>query len=87
MSERFLTLGNEKDSADVEFPTREISGVEPPNPMFLAAHAAFAKVLHLSGAAAFMDKLERDAEEVSLRMHQTNDFTMELSSRLAIWAH
>jgi hypothetical protein len=43
---------------DVEFPTREESSVEPPNPEYLNVHAAFAKVLHLCGAAEYMDSVE-----------------------------
>jgi hypothetical protein len=47
---------------DVEFPTREESSVEPPNPDYLRVHAAFANVLHLCGAAAYIWKIEMDAQ-------------------------
>lgn len=80
-------LSTGKNSAVVEFSPEAISGIEPPNPEFLAIHAAFAKVLHLSGAAEFADKVEREAEGVSLCMHQTDYFAAALSSKLAIWAH
>jgi hypothetical protein len=70
----------------VEFQT--LAGIEPPNPEFLKIHAAFAKVLHISGAAEFMERLKKDEErEVSLFMHPTNDFAMVLGCRLAILAN
>jgi len=50
------------DEVDVEFRTLAQSGVEPPNPAFLRAHAAFAKVLSLCGAIQYLESVERDAE-------------------------
>ena len=38
--------------------------IPPPNPMYIAIHAAFAKVLHLSAAAEYVDALFRDDEEL-----------------------
>lgn len=46
---------------DVEFNTG--TGVNPPEPRFLQIHAAFAKVLHLSGAAEYVDRVERETEK------------------------
>jgi hypothetical protein len=63
------------DEVDVEFPTLEESTVEPPNPAYLKVHAAFAKVLHLSGVAEYIERVERDAEmEDTLRPGWGNGF-------------
>jgi hypothetical protein len=79
-------LSNGQASADVEFQT--LAGIEPPNPEFLKIHAAFAKVLHISGVAEFMNRLQKDDErEVPLFMHPTNDFATALDHRLAILAN
>jgi hypothetical protein len=37
-----------------------------PSPELLALHAACAKVAHLSGAGEYIDKLDRDAEELDV---------------------
>ncbi|KAH9026718.1 hypothetical protein EDB83DRAFT_1926692 [Lactarius deliciosus] len=78
---RFLTNGSREE--DVEFPTLEESSVEPPNPDYLKVHAAFAKVLHLCGAAQYMDGVELDAEmEGTLRPNGETDFGSYLQSKL-----
>ena len=65
---RTLTTG--LSEVDVEFRTQEESFVEPPNPEYLKVHAAFAKVLHLCGAAEYIENVERDAEmEGNLRLN------------------
>jgi len=46
---------------DVEFQTRAQSSVDLPNPAFLRAHAAFAKVLSLCDATQY---LESDAKRI-----------------------
>ncbi|KAH8993056.1 hypothetical protein EDB86DRAFT_2830278 [Lactarius hatsudake] len=51
------TLSNGSLDSDVEFPTLEVSSVEPPNPNCLKIHAAFAKVLHLCGVAEYIETL------------------------------
>jgi hypothetical protein len=48
---------------DVEFPTREESSVEPPNPDYLKVHAAFARVLNLCGAVDYITRVELKAKE------------------------
>jgi hypothetical protein len=55
-------LSNGSREVDVEFPTLEESSDEPPNPDYLRVHTSFAKVLHLSGAADYIERVERDAE-------------------------
>jgi hypothetical protein len=53
---RMGQLANGHVTADVEF--RANGGVPSPNPQFLKIHAAFAKVLARSQAAAYMDRVE-----------------------------
>jgi len=38
----------------------------PPSRQLLALHAACARVVHTSGAADFLDKLESDAEKIAV---------------------
>jgi hypothetical protein len=77
-------LSNGSDEVDVEFPTLEESNVEPPNPAYLKVHAAFAKVLHLSGAAQYIESVERNAEmEGTLRLDGKTDFASYLQSKIA----
>jgi hypothetical protein len=83
-----MRLTNGLDEVDVEFPTLEESTVEPPNPTYLKVHAAFAKVLHLSGAAEYIEKVERDAEmEGTLRLDGETDFGSYLQSKIAVVAY
>jgi len=49
-------LANGHATADVEFLAN--TGVPSPNPQFLKIHAAFAKVLARSQAAAYMDRIK-----------------------------
>lgn len=37
--------------------------IEPPAPRLLAVHCAIARILHLSGAGEYIDKIFRDMEE------------------------
>ncbi|KAJ7242608.1 hypothetical protein B0H12DRAFT_848942 [Mycena haematopus] len=58
---------------------------EPPNPEYLKVHAAFAQVLHLSGAAEFLEELRRDAEHMEmLYLDGQVDFGVALASQLAV---
>ncbi|KAF9643148.1 hypothetical protein BDM02DRAFT_3104817 [Thelephora ganbajun] len=41
-------------------------GAPPPDPQLLALHATCARVAHMSGAAEFLDELERKAEETNV---------------------
>jgi hypothetical protein len=47
----------------VTFSTPDPVKFPVPSPTYLAIHAACAKVAHLSGAAEFIDKLDRDIED------------------------
>jgi hypothetical protein len=82
------TLTNGSREVDVEFRTREEDRlIEPPNPEYLKVHAAFAKVLHLCGAAEYIESVERDAEmEGTLRLNGETDFASYLQSRLVLVA-
>ncbi|KAH8995218.1 hypothetical protein EDB86DRAFT_2922821 [Lactarius hatsudake] len=81
-------LTNGLRGGDVEFPTLEESSIEPPNPEYLKVHAAFAKVLHLCGAAEYIDSVERDAEmEGTLRLNGETDFGSYLQSKFPIVAY
>ncbi|KAH9012724.1 hypothetical protein EDB85DRAFT_1900150 [Lactarius pseudohatsudake] len=86
MARSYTCLSNGLREVDVEFPTREESSVEPPNPDYLKVHAAFAKVLHLCGVAQYMDSVDFEAEmEGTLRLNGETDFGSYLQSKLASW--
>lgn len=88
MSREGRTLTTGLSEVDIEFRTREESSVEPPNPDYLKVHAAFAKVLHLCGAADYVEKVERDAEmEGTLRLNGETDFATYLQSKLVVLAY
>ncbi|KAI9455254.1 hypothetical protein BJY52DRAFT_1387270 [Lactarius psammicola] len=70
---RYLT--NRSSEEEVEFPTLEESSVEPPNPDYLKIHAAFAKVLHLCGAAEYMERF------VLAELPEILAFTIELTRK------
>lgn len=87
MTREGRTLTNGLSEVDVEFRTREESPVEPPNPDYLKVHAALAKVLHLCGAAEYIERVERDAEmEGTLRLNGETDFESYLRSKLVVLA-
>lgn len=78
-------LANGEEETDVEFRSLAQSGVEPPNPTFIRAHAAFAKVLHLCGAREYLESVERDADDCGfLRANGETDVALLLMTRLAI---
>ncbi|KAI9466109.1 hypothetical protein BJY52DRAFT_1413613 [Lactarius psammicola] len=88
MPRKSTRLSNGSREVDVEFPPREKSSIEPPNPDYLKVHGAFAKVLSLCGAAEYMGSVERDAEmEGTLRLNGEMDFASYLQSKLAILAY
>lgn len=83
-------LSDGKPTTDVEFPTH--SGVAPPSSELLRIHAAFAKVVQLSGAALYFLSFEWDVEK-SVAQHLPMDEDMEmnfarlLSCKLSIISH
>ena len=56
-------LSDGTEECDVEFRSEAACGIEPPDPQFLELHAAFAKVLHLSGAADYFEDIESEVED------------------------
>ncbi|KIM40633.1 hypothetical protein M413DRAFT_446058 [Hebeloma cylindrosporum] len=80
-------LATGKEEVDIEFRSLAQSGVDPPNPALLSAHAAIAKVLNLCGAGRYVEKVERDAEDCGiLREDGETDVAILLMNRLA-WRH
>lgn len=71
MSRRGMALSNGLREMDVEFRTREESSAEPSSPEYVKV----TKVLHLCGAAEYIESVEWDAErEGTLRMNGGNGF-------------
>jgi len=88
MSRKGKTFTNGLSEMDVEFRNREESSIEPPNPEYLKVHTAFANVLHLCGAAEYIERVERDAEmEWTLRRSGETDFASYLQSKLVVLAY
>ena len=88
MAREGIRLSNGLREVDVEFRTQEESSIEPPNPQYLKVHAAFAKVLHISGAAEYVESIERDAEmEGTLRLNCETDFGSYLRSKFVVLAY
>ncbi|KAK0435688.1 uncharacterized protein EV420DRAFT_1592662 [Desarmillaria tabescens] len=52
--------------AEVTFTTPDQENLPVPSETLLSLHAACAKVAHLSGAAEYIDKLDRDVEDLSV---------------------
>ena len=68
---------------------RTDTGINPPDPRFLQVHAAFAKVLYLSGAAEYVDRIERETEKrmESVSRHlEGAEFTSLLDLKLSLIA-
>ncbi len=83
MTRKVSRLSNGSREVDVEFRTLEEPSVEPPNPDYLKVHAAFARVLHLCGAAQYVGRVERDAE-MSGTLPSNGDTDMGLYLRLLL---
>lgn len=78
-------LGNGATTADVEFRTRAESGFEPLNPEIVGVHAAFAKVLQLSGTAEYYERVEGNAEsDFSLTLDKNMDYPWLLAHKLTV---
>jgi len=88
MTRDYLRLSNGLRSADAVFRTLAQSGVDPPDPEFIRIHAAFAKVLNLSAAAEYVERLEREAKKNdALFLNREVDFSTLLMSKLAVISH
>ncbi|KAF9482406.1 hypothetical protein BDN70DRAFT_991193 [Pholiota conissans] len=83
-NERLDTFSNGSKSSTVEFRSLEECGIDPPDPEFIKIHAAFAKVVHLSGAAEYLERLEEEAEaNEDLFLEDKIDFSACLASKLS----
>ncbi|TFK67663.1 hypothetical protein BDN72DRAFT_898760 [Pluteus cervinus] len=80
-----LALSNGAVSGDVEFRTATESGVDPPDPEYIKVHAAFARVLDVSGIKNYFDWLEDQSHDDLFRGDKL-DFTTALTSKLSLIA-
>jgi len=79
-----VILSTGLNEVGVGFRTRAQSGVDLPNPAFLRAHAAFAKVLNFCDATQY---LESDAERIGpFRENAETDVALLLVSKLLLTA-
>lgn len=56
--------------------------IDPPSPRLLALHRAIAKILSLSGAGEYIDKLFQDLEETGVREDGSTDLGRLITYRL-----
>ncbi|KIJ36880.1 hypothetical protein M422DRAFT_34049, partial [Sphaerobolus stellatus SS14] len=73
---------DEFDNINVDF--RSNSGIPPPDPRYLALHAAFAKVLFASGAGEYIERYYRDQAELGVLASDGSTDVSILLSRLYI---
>ncbi|KAJ7629369.1 hypothetical protein DFH06DRAFT_1480366 [Mycena polygramma] len=72
-------------ATDVTFPSKDITGVDPPDPYLIAIHAAFGRILHHCGVAEYFDDIERQREGgTTLRMDGKTDFGAILQAGLMV---
>ena len=58
--------------------------IKPPDPEIIRIYAAFARILSLSGAIDYFDKVELSAEKLGgLSTNGTSDLELLLTSQLA----
>ncbi|KAF5347939.1 hypothetical protein D9756_010125 [Leucocoprinus leucothites] len=82
------TLSTGARTALVNFKALEDPKIEVPDPRFLAAHAAFSKVLHLCGVAEYWERLEMQADgDIVSGMNDESNFANRLSAKLALLAY
>ncbi|KAF8529181.1 hypothetical protein BU17DRAFT_80370 [Hysterangium stoloniferum] len=65
---------------------RSMSGVSPPDPQYIAIHAAFAKVMGASGAAEYLECILRDQEDIVSAFDGTADISSLLLNKFAAMA-
>jgi hypothetical protein len=59
--------------------------IDPPSPRLLAVHRAIARIIHLSGAAEYIESILRDIEEVSVREDGSTNLGHIVKLRLGGW--
>jgi hypothetical protein len=61
--------------------------VDPPSPRLLAIHRAIARILNLSGAGGYIDRILRDLEEVEIKEDGSTELAPVLSLKLGGWSN
>jgi hypothetical protein len=59
--------------------------IDPPSPRLLAIHRAIARILNLSGAGDYIDRILRDLEEVEIKWDGSTKLEPTLSLMLGGW--
>lgn len=59
--------------------------IEPPSPRLLALHCAIAHILHLSGAAGYIDKVIRSMDEQIARCDGSTELGQLVQLRMNRW--
>jgi hypothetical protein len=61
--------------------------IDPPSPRLLAIHRAIARILNLSGAGVYIDRILRDLEEVEIKEDGSTELAPVLSLKLGGWSN
>jgi len=59
--------------------------VDPPSPRLLAIHHAIARILYLSGAGDYIDRVIRDMEDVGIREDESTELGRLVSLKTGGW--
>lgn len=59
--------------------------IDPPSPRLLAVHRAIAHILHLSAAGSYIDRILRDIEEQTVRVHGSTPLDLLVNLRIGGW--
>ena len=63
----------------------ETRTIDPPSPRLLAVHRAIARILHLSAAGEYIDKILRDMGDLAAKADGTSDLGRFVQLRLGGW--
>jgi hypothetical protein len=59
--------------------------IDPPSPRLLAIHRAIGRILNLSGAGDYIDRILRDMDEVSIREDGSTELGHYIGLKLGGW--
>lgn len=59
--------------------------IEPPSPRLLAIHRAIGRILSLSGAGGYIDRIIRDMDEVDITENGSTELGLYISLKLGGW--
>jgi hypothetical protein len=59
--------------------------IDPPSPRFLAIHRAIGRILHLSGAGDYIDRILRDMDEVGIKENGSTELGHYVNLKLGGW--